>query len=79
MTHVMQVCDRTGHTTMTWTDDQVEVDQKFKEITGLFTQRVKRDGYLAYKTDPNGGNAEQIKSFDKTAPKIVLTPPLVGG
>lgn len=77
MTHQMQVLDHTGHTTVTWSD--AEVDEKFAEITALFDQRTKHDGYMAYKTDANGENAEQIKAFDKTAEKIVLTPPLVGG
>lgn len=77
MTHVMQVCDRSGHTTLTWSDEQV--DAEFEQITALFDRKVRHEGMLAYKTEVDGSNAEQIKSFDKTAPKIVLTPPLAGG
>lgn len=77
MTHVMQVCDRSGHTTLTWTDE--DVDAEFKRITSLFDQKVHKEGMFAYRTEEDGSGAEQIKTFDKTAPKIVLTPPLMGG
>lgn len=75
-THQMKVLDRTGHTTLTWSPG--DVDSKIAELEKQFDGKLA-EGYLGYKADENGGNEEQIKSFDKTAPQIILTPPLAGG
>jgi hypothetical protein len=40
---------------------------------------MKKAGYLAYKQDANGANAEVINKFDQEAEEIVMSPAMQGG
>lgn len=70
---VLHALDSTGDTSLTW---DVGQPQEVAAARELFTT-LKGKGYLAYRVD--GENREAIRKFDATAPKIVMTPQLVGG
>lgn len=71
---VMAVMSRTeGHTLTTWDPaEKAEVARVEEEF-----DRLVREGHLAYTVTPEKN--EQIRKFDATAEKIVVTPQLVGG
>lgn len=74
-THTLHVLNSTGDTMVAWspTDDEL-VKLAVEEFT-----KAKGQGYLAYKTDADGQNAEVIQEFDVSAPRIAMTPQFVGG
>lgn len=71
----MHIMDRSGDTKVLWSaDNPDEVKAAKKTFDSL-----KKKGFLAYTVDEDGGKGEVIREFDKTAGRIILTPPLVGG
>lgn len=74
MTSVMETLDRTGHAEIKW-DKDVPAEVTMAEQA---FEALKAKKYLFYKVDSRG-NREQIKSFDKTAERIVAQPQIVGG
>lgn len=75
MPGTLHVLDHTGDSRTIWNpENQDEVDAA-KEMFN----RLKRKGYLAYKVDETGGKGEQIREFDPTAGRIIMSPQLVGG
>lgn len=70
---ILHALDGTGDTTLTWDPVQLPEVVAARELFAT----LKRKGYLAYRVD--GEDREVIQEFDHTAPKIVMTPPLVGG
>lgn len=80
--HVMNILDRTGHTSITWdADDKVSVQDakdKFEEMIGK--------GYRAFAietTEDDGITIEEkgrpITAFDPKAGKVMMIPHLQGG
>lgn len=81
-THVMQVMDPTGHTSITWNPD---VEDSIAEAKREFNHLINR-GYKAFKMSvSHDGRAvveekgDRIDTFDPTAGKILMIPHLVGG
>lgn len=77
--HKLHILDRNGDTTLEW-DPQLEgaVNEALSEAKEKFAEH-KELGYLAYRTDADGSNAETVNTFDESAPVVVLSPQLVGG
>ena len=72
---VLHVMDRTGDTKVMWSADNPDEVQAAKDTFDKLTKK----GYLAYKVTDDGSKGEKIKTFDKTAGRIILSPQLVGG
>lgn len=71
----LHIMDRTGDTKVLWSaDNPDEVEAAKSTFDGL-----KKKGFLAYTVEEDGGKGEVIRKFDKTAGRIIMTPPLVGG
>jgi tRNA U38,U39,U40 pseudouridine synthase TruA len=72
----MAILDRTGDTKLMWdpeNKDEVEAARKtFDELVG--TKKM-----MAFKVKKSGKQGEQIKEFDPTAERMIITPALVGG
>jgi len=66
---------RIGDTQVHWdpTNPQ-EVETAKKAFDALFGK-----GFLAFKLNDDGSQGEQIRAFDSTAAKIILSPPMAGG
>lgn len=80
--HVMNVMDRTGHTTVTWNPDDPQAVEDAKK---KFNEMI-RQGYSAFAMNmisENGVKVEEkgrrISEFDPKAGKIMLVPQLRGG
>ena len=72
--NVLREMNRTGDTTIEWTPGAVaEVGAARAHF-----DKLKRSGYLAYRTD-DAGRGAQLHAFDETAGEIIMTPALVGG
>ncbi|MCK1670341.1 hypothetical protein [Bradyrhizobium sp. 150] len=79
---VMNIMDRSGHTTMEWdAEDPVAV----KAAKGKF-EEYKRQGYQAFAIVEDGdehittqSKGRRIDEFDGSAEKIMLIPQLRGG
>ena len=73
----MQTMDRTGDSPIQWDPknrDEVEAARKH------FDHLVKDRKYLAFRINPlDGSKGEQVKSFDPSYERLVMTPPMVGG
>jgi hypothetical protein len=71
---VLSVLDRdAGDTKLEWdVDNEAEVAAAKSHFLQL-----KGEGYLAYRVDADGN--EVIREFDASAPKIIMSPQLVGG
>jgi hypothetical protein len=72
---VLQIMDDSGHSEVQWDPDDEEEVAKAKEA---FEAAIKK-GYYAYTLKPGGTQGEIIKTFDPTAGRIVMRPPMVGG
>ena len=71
----MRVMDGTGDTKTIWdADNPDEVANARKTFDEL---RAKR--YIAFRVNKLGNKGEQMNTFDPTAEKMILIPPLVGG
>lgn len=68
-----------GHKTYTWADRETE--EKNKEAIAEAEKQFNeyRRHRVAYKTDADGSNLEQINKFDPEAENITMALPLVGG
>jgi hypothetical protein len=72
----MNVLNREGDWKLEWDPkNSLEVEQMRK----TFDHNVKDKGFAAYRIDARGKQKDQIFSFDPTAERIVLIPPMVGG
>ena len=72
---VLQIMDVTGHTEMQWDPDD---DAEVRKAQAAFDAALK-NGYAAFALEPGGREGRQIRSFDKTAGRILMRPALVGG
>ena len=71
----MRVMDGTGDTKTIWDSENAdEVASARKTFDEL---RAKR--YLAFRVNKLGNKGEQMNTFDPSAEKMILVPPLVGG
>ena len=69
------VMDQTGDTKTMWDpDNEDEV-----EIARNTFDKLKKKGYLIYRTDKKGGTGEVMTKFDPDAARLVAVPPIVGG
>lgn len=71
----LHVMDRTGDTKVLWSADNPDEVQAAKDTF----DKLKKKGYLAYSVRDDGSKGEVIRSFDKTAGRIIMAPQLVGG
>jgi hypothetical protein len=71
----MHILDATGDRTVTWDtevkDSTVVAESTFKEMLDK--------GYMGWKVIGEGKSGTQIRKFDQTAEKIILSTPFVGG
>lgn len=73
--HTLIRTDGSGDTKISWdTDHEDEV-----EAAKLTFDTLKGKGYLAYRTDGDGNQAETMSAFDPEAREIIMSPQLVGG
>jgi hypothetical protein len=72
---MMQIMDRTGHTTINWDpnnpDDVRAARDTFDEM--------KKKGFTAFRVELQEGRGTRLDSFDPTAAKIMLVPQMAGG
>lgn len=69
------ILDDTGDTKVLW--DQAQTAE-VSAARAMF-QKLKAEGYLAYRVDRTGEKAEVLHEFDPTAEKVILSPPMRGG
>ena len=73
--NLMEFMDLTGDTKVEWDpSSQAETaaaEAQFDVLTGK--------GYKAWKLSGDGSRGEQLRSFDPSAKRILLTPHMVGG
>ncbi len=73
--HVMHILDDTGDSTISWDPaNPVEV-----QAAEAHFARMRAAGHLAYRTNADGGQAEQLQAFSPSAERIAFVPPLQGG
>lgn len=74
--HMIKRSDaKKGDTKVEWSPDN---PAEVAAARGFFME-MKAKNYLAYSVDEDGNRAEVIKSFDKNAATIIMSPQLVGG
>ena len=67
--------DRAGDTKLIWdADNEAEVANARRTFDDL-----KGKGYIAYKVKKSGKAGRALTSFDPSAEKIILAPPMAGG
>jgi hypothetical protein len=71
---VLKALDETGDTELTWDPNRPD---EVAAARAMWDRLVGEKKYLAYRVE--GKERTKIRSFDPQAPKIVLTPQLVGG
>lgn len=72
---MMHILDKTGDTKVIWDSKNAdEVDAAEAQFDSL-----RSKGFIAYKVNKKGDKGEVITTFDPTAEKIILSPPIVGG
>jgi hypothetical protein len=75
MPNAISVLDHTGDTRHEWDPSnpaEVEIARKAFQV-------AKDKKYLIYRTRADGTRAEQMRTFDPNAERIVCTPQTVGG
>lgn len=76
MTGELVTMDGSGDTKVIWSVGNADEEAAAR---GLFDS-LKARGYLAYKVQgKEGERGEVIRSFDKTAGRIIMGPPMQGG
>lgn len=73
--HIVHLLSSAGDDTLVY---DPTIDAEVKEAMKTFDESMAK-GMTAYTTDEKGGNGTVTKSFDKTAPRTVLVPQIVGG
>lgn len=73
MTNSLAVLDHTGDTRIEWDPDEPD---EVAAARAMF-DNLQDKRYLAYRV--TGRDREQIRKFDPSAAKIVMSPQLVGG
>lgn len=75
MQNVMEIMDRTGHTTTRWNpndpDEVAVAEAMFEEMTAK--------GYRAFRVESVEQKGGILTSFDPNAAKMILVPHLQGG
>lgn len=73
---LLETLDRTGDTKLTWdSTNAVERDNARRTF-----QDLKSRGFMAFSVKgKKGAKGEVLQSFDETAERIIMTPPLAGG
>lgn len=74
MTSTLHQLDHTGDTELKWDPDKPE---EVEAARAAFDALMKKR-YLAYEVKP-GNEREQIRKFNPSAHRIVMSPQLVGG
>lgn len=74
--HLLRILDRTGHTTIAW-ETSADTDAIGAANT-TFLEKMAA-GWMAIQTDADGGSPVAVKTFDETASRTLLQPPMVGG
>lgn len=71
----LHVLDRTGDTRTMWDPNRpTEVEAARKTF-----DRLRKQGYLAYRVNEAGDKGEVMREFDATAGKVIMQPQLAGG
>jgi hypothetical protein len=72
----MAVMGREGDTKITWDAANRDEVEMARDQFNAYTKR----GFTAFRTQgPDGGQGEQMKTFDPKAERIIFVPRLVGG
>ena len=72
----MRILDASGD------DDKITWDSRYaEEVAAAKKQfdKLRKDGYLAFRVGKGGKKGEMIKEFEPMANEIVMTPPVRGG
>lgn len=73
----MAIMDRdTGDTRITWDPDNPAEVENARQT---FDRLVGEKKFMAYNVERGGERGEVIRTFDPTAEKLILAPPMVGG
>lgn len=77
----LTILNQHGDEVLTWSKELVEQVNEVvsPEAAEKAFATMKAAGYLSYKQDANGANAEVIQKFDEEAAEIVMSPQMVGG
>lgn len=74
--HALIVMDQTGDTRTLWDERNVEMVENARSVFDAF----RSNGYTAFAVYPEQQNETWlITEFEENAPKIVMTPRMVGG
>lgn len=71
----LEIMGPEGDTKLIWDTDNEDEVSAAQEMF----DKLKKKGYLAYKTDKKGEKGEVIKKFDANAERIIMSPPIAGG
>lgn len=72
---MMQVMDRTGHTSVAWNPDNADELRVARETF----ERMTGQGYRAFRVTGKNGQGSPMATFDPTAERMLLLPHLAGG
>lgn len=73
--HKISVLDSTGDTKLIWDPENAD---EVAAAANLFAE-LKTKGFLTYKVDKDGNQAEVVHKFDPQATAIIASPQPVGG
>jgi len=72
---MLNLMDESGDTKVIWdATNEDEVDAAKKQYDHLIEK-----GFAAYSVKKKGGKGKKISKFDRTAERIIMVPPIVGG
>lgn len=71
----MSIMDIKGDIRVEWDPD---VEEEVKAAEKQFNELTKKK-WLAFRMYDEGKRGEKLEEFDKTAERILLVPPMVGG
>jgi hypothetical protein len=72
---IMEIMDRTGHTSITWDPD---VSFEVKIAKEAFDKAIK-EKYQAFEVDEDDEQGSRMTTFNPKAGKVMLIPQLQGG
>jgi hypothetical protein len=77
MKHEMRVIDRTGHTSIKWSEDNAA---EVAIAKAGFDEAIKK-GYRAFRTTGSGNDrqGDPMRTFDASAESMLLVAPVAGG
>jgi len=72
---LFEIMDHTGDTKRIWDPTKpVEVEDARASF-----DRLKKEGYVAFRVDERGEAGEIMREFDPQAGRVIMRPPMAGG